>query len=323
MDKKLDELLNILGLIALYKSTLPFNLRGWVNALGLYVQERKAGRWTRLQAGGSLRSYIDVWREDDGDWQVKKFDKETWERRFVHVVEPTYEIADFLSQRVLWFGDLDVEGAAALNQALQHYKDTGVWLGLPKVPEDVIDRRLQEEARARTQEERQKRLRLISANEKSLKDDPLDWGVLASLPFLYYQEERYKDVENALKMQLKVAATKLGFQYWSSYQELGKTYLAAVSVSVRGKGIPIWGYAPSNVTTEALGYSIEELRALAKENLRKAYEMKREAGFKGEDLKELELALKVADSVSIEACEEFDRYKEQERQEESRRLWQH
>ena len=87
--KNLDELLSTLALIALYKSWLPFNLRGWVNALGLHVQERKAGRWTRLQAGGSLRSYIDVWREGDGDWQVKKFDRETWERRFAHVVEPT------------------------------------------------------------------------------------------------------------------------------------------------------------------------------------------------------------------------------------------
>ena len=46
MDKKnLDELVDSLGLIALFKSMLPLHLRGWVNALGLYVREREAGRW--------------------------------------------------------------------------------------------------------------------------------------------------------------------------------------------------------------------------------------------------------------------------------------
>lgn len=319
MDKKsLDDLLNTLSLVAMYKSMLPFNLRGWVNALGLHVQERKAGRWTRLQAGGSLRSYIDVWREGDGDWQVKKFDTETWERRFAHVVEPTCEIADFLSQRVHWFGDLDAEGAAALNQALQHYKDTGVWSGLPKVPEDVIDRRLKEEARAEAKEEQDRRIRLISDNEKRVRNDPLDRLAWLSLSDLYLKEQRYKDMENALKMSLKADAAKLGRQYSLTYVQLGKIYLAALSVSVRGKGIPILGYFPSNVNAETLGYSIEQLRELAKENLSKAYKMDKKAGFKEGDLKELELALKAAGALSVEAFEEFDRYKEQKRQQEER-----
>ena len=44
MDKKtLDEALATLRLVAMFKSWLPFNLRGWVNALGLHVQERKVG----------------------------------------------------------------------------------------------------------------------------------------------------------------------------------------------------------------------------------------------------------------------------------------
>ncbi len=318
MDKKrLDDLMSTmstLGLIAMNKSFLPFNLRGWVNALGLYVQERKAGRRTRLQAGGSLRSYLDVWQEDDGEWQVRKFDEETWERRFAHIVEPTYEIADFLSQRVHWFGDLDAEGAATLNHALQHYKDTGIWLGLPKVPEDIVDKRLQEEARARAQEEREKRLRRISENEKRIRNDPLDRLAWMSLSDLYLKEQKYRDMENALKMSLKADAAKLGRQYWLTYVQLGKIYLAALSVYVRGKGIPILGYFPSNVNAETLGYSIEQLRELAKENLSKAYEMDKKAGFKEGDLKELALTLKAADALSAEAFEEFDRYKEQERQ---------
>jgi len=326
MDKKsLDELLSTLALIALYKSWLPFKLRGWVNTLGLHVQERKAGvpgshRLTRLQAGGSLRSYMDVWREGDGDWLVKKFDEETWERRFAHLVGPTYEIADFLSQRVHWFGDLDVEGAAALNQALQHYKGTGVWLGLPKVPEDVIDRRLQEEARTREQEEHQNRLRLISDNEKRVRRDPLDRSAWNSLSDLYLKEQRYKDAENALKMQLRAEESK-EFHNWVTCLQLGEIYLAALSTSMRGKGIPIWGYAQVlHVKPEVLDYTTEQLGTLAIDNLSRAYELLKKAGFKDKDpwIEEVGLALKAASPLSVEAFEEFDIAKEQQRKQETR-----
>ena len=298
----MDELLSTVAFIALYKSWLPFNLRGWVNALGLHVQERKAGQWTRLQAGGSLRSYLDVWREGDGDWQVRKFDAETWQRRFAHVVEPTYEIAEYLSQRVGWRGDLDAEGVAVLNQALQRYRDTGVWSGLPKVPEDVIDRRLQEEDRAKANAEHDIRIRLISDNEKKIRKDPLDGLAWSSLSDLYLKEQRYKDAENALKMILKADAAKLGKPSLFTYRQLAEIYLAALSVSIRDKGIHISGYIPSNVTVETLGYSIEELRELAKENLIKA-----DWAFKKEGR---DLALKAASTLTVEAFEEFDRYKE-------------
>ncbi len=326
MDKKrLDELLSTLALIALYKSWLPFKLRGWVNTLGLHVQERKAGvpgshRLTRLQAGGSLRSYMDVWREGDGDWQVKKFDEETWERRFAHLVGPTYEIADFLSQRVHWFGDLDMEGAATLNHALQHYKDTGVWLGLPKVPEDIIDRRLQEEARTREQEEHQNRPRLISDNEKRVRKDPLDRSAWNSLSDLYLKEQRYKDAENALKMQLRTEESK-GFHNWVTCLQLGEIYLAALSTSMRGKGIPIWGYAQVlHARAEVLDYTTEQLSTLAVDNLSRAYELLKKAGFKDKDpwIEEVELAMKAASTLSVEAFEEFDIAKEQQIKQETR-----
>jgi hypothetical protein len=321
MDKKsLDELLSTLALIALYKSWLPFDLRGWVNALGLHVQERKAGRWTRLQAGGSLSSYIDVWREGDGDWQVKKFDTETWERRFAHVLGPTCEIADFLSQRAHWFGDLDAEGVAALNHALQHYKDTGVWSGLPKVPEDVIDRRLQEGARAEAKEEHQNRLRLISVNKKLLKKDPLDRCALISLAELFCKEQKYEDMENALKMQL-IAEKSKGFKNWIAFLQLGEIYLAALSTSIRGKGILIWGYIlPSNVKPEVLNYTVDQLRTLAIDNLSRACELLKKAGFKDNDpwIEEVGLALKAASALSVEAFEEFDISKEQQRRQETR-----
>jgi hypothetical protein len=308
MDKKsMDDLLSTLSFIAMYKSWLPLNLRGWVNILGLHVQERKSGvpgsyRWTRLQAGGSLRSYLDVWREGDGDWQVKKFDAETWECRFAHLVEPTYEIAEFLSQRVRWFGDLDVEGAAVLNQALQRYRDTGIWLGLPKVPEDVIDKRLEEDASAEAKEEQKRRVRLISNLEKKVRKDSLDRSAWSSLSELYLKEGRNKDAENATKTLLELDVQKLGKANPFTYRQLAEIYLDALSVSVRGKGIRILGYILSHVTAEALGYSIEELSELAKENLIKADWAYTKEG--------RDLALRAVSTLAVEAFEEFDKYKE-------------
>lgn len=317
--KNLDELLDSLGWIALHKRMLPRGLRGWVNALGLFVQERKAGRWTRLQAGGSLRSYLDAWQEDEGEWQIKKFDKATWERRFAHVVQPTVEIADFLSERATYFGDLDNEGAAVLNGVLQRYKSTGQWPGLPRVSEDVKLTWAEEEVKLRGQEEREKRLRQISDLEKRVRADPFDRHAWGSLHLLYYHEERFKDLENALKKSLQTDASELGFQYSINYKALGKTYLAALANSIRGEGIPIWGYTPSNVRAEELGYSIEELRALAQQNLFKANEMDKQAGFGEEDLREIDLALRCATDISPQAFEAFDKYKEQQRQQEEER----
>lgn len=315
-ERNLDELLKTLKIIAGMKGVLPFQLRGWVNALGLYVQARPSGQGTRMQAGGKFRSYLDVWEGDEGQRQIRKFDEDTWGRRFAHLVEPTYEIADFLSDRVTFFGDLDSEGASTLAHTLQHYGDTGVWLKLPKVPEEVINRLAEEIARASAQKEREKRLRSIAIAESDIRKDPMHRSAWSLLELLYYEEQRYKDMETALKMSLKIDAAR---PYSITYKLLGNLYLAALSVSLRGKGIGIFFYTPSNVTSEALGYDIEELRALAKESFSKAYEMEKKAGYKEEDLRELELALKAVGTLSVEAFEEFDRYKELERQQEERR----
>jgi len=201
-----------------------------------------------------------------------------------------------------WRGDLDAEGATVLNQALQRYRDTRVWPGLPKVPEDVIDRRLEEYARAEAKEEHERRVHLISNLEKKVRKDSLDRSAWSSLSDLYLKEQRYKDAENALKMILKADAAKLGEQSPFTYRQLAEIYLAALSVSIRGKGIRILGYIPSNATAEALGYSIQALRELAKENLIKA-----DWAFKKEGR---DLALKAANTLTVEAFEEFDRYKE-------------
>jgi len=322
MDKKsLDETLATLSLVAMFKSWLPSNLRGWVNALGLHVQERKAGRWTRLQAGGSLRSYIDAWREGDGDWQVRKFDTETWQGRFAHVVGPTCEIASFLNQRVHYFGSLDAEGAGALNDALQHYRATGIWSALPTVSEDVIDEELKERARAEAEEEHRIRIRLISDSEKRIRKDPLDRSAWGDLSGFYFKEQRYKDMENALKMQLKAEEYESGSQSYLTLLELGEVYFAALSTSIRGRGVPIWGYMPpSNVKPEVLDYTVDQLRTLAIDNLSKASGLLKKAGFRDNDpwVEEVERALKAASTLSVEAFEEFDISKGQQRKQEMR-----
>ncbi len=305
---KLDESLKTLTAIAIMKRWLPMRLRGWASVLGLYVQAREAGQRTRLQAGGSLRSYLDVWQEGEGDWQVKKFDNDTWNRRFAHLVEPTYQIVDFLNDRIASFGELDSEGVSALDHTLQHYRDTGAWLGLPKVPKDVIDRRLKEEVRVRAQEEQQERLRRIANAEETMRSDPLNRSAWSYLENLYYKEQRYKDMENALKMSLKIDAAR---PYSITYRQLGYLYLAALSVAVRGNGVPILYNFRSNVTAETLGYGIERLRELAEDNLSKAYEMDKKAGNKAY-LNELDLALKAVDTLAVNDFEEFDRFKEQE-----------
>lgn len=137
IDVKLNELLEELSSIAFLKAMLPFHLRGWANALGLYVRERQAGNRVRLQAGGRFRSCLDAWKQGDGDWDVRKFDKDTWKKHYKHLVQPTEEIVGFLDDRVRHFDDLDSDGRETLINAIQHYKNTGNWLGLPEVPDKV------------------------------------------------------------------------------------------------------------------------------------------------------------------------------------------
>jgi len=143
--ESVDELSNMLGIIAMFKDLLPIHLRGQVNALGLYVQgviheEGQPGQWWRLQAGGQLRSYFEAQAQKQEGWQIRKFDEVTWQRRFAHVIEPTYEIAEFLYDRVATLGELDSEGTSVLTETIQQFKATGKWLGLPTVAENTKSR---------------------------------------------------------------------------------------------------------------------------------------------------------------------------------------
>lgn len=303
MDSKtLDELVNTLGLIALMKSTLPYRLLGWVSALGLNVQERQAGKWSRLQAGGKFRNYFDAWRQEEGDWEVRKFDERTWERRFSGLEEPTYEIAAFLNDCVVAYGgsygglDSGPQGAI-LKNVIEHYKSTGEWLGLPAVPQEAMSRRFREDEERKLTEE-------ISQYEAQTRENPQDSAAWSVLAMDYERVGRYKDMENALKRQVELNG---GWSIWIIHKYLGRVYIAALSNSTRGRGVPIFGHAPSEVTPDSLAYTVEEVRSLAENHLRKAYEPVRGAEFDGQDQEVEEIALAIK-AVSSNAFDEYDRF---------------
>ena len=136
----IEELLPILQSIALDKKvSLPSRLRGWVAAVGLYIQLRQAGGWQRLEAGGKFRSCFDALCRsyvciDTADWEIRKFDKKRWERDFAHLVLPTRELTDFLlgmagSTLVRGFQPNE-QNETKFTAVVRHFKETGEWLGL-------------------------------------------------------------------------------------------------------------------------------------------------------------------------------------------------
>ncbi|MBF8299275.1 MAG: hypothetical protein HW397_324 [Dehalococcoidia bacterium] len=268
-NKRIDELLNTLGFIAWYKSMLPFSVRGWVNSLGLHVHERKAGRWTRLQAGGSLRSYFDAWKEDEGHWQVKTFDQKTWEHRFAAVLRATYNIADYLLTYAAHIGELGPDQRVILEGAIEHYKSTGLWRWLPGVPPDcdMVSRQMVGLKPRDLHEE-------IAHAEgiRRASRYPFDWEFLA---LLYDLAGRYKDEEKALKAAYElVCADYKGAEWglWRWRRTIGMLYFAAFSNSKRIKDVVVLGNFPSKATPESLGYTVEEVRTLAAVTLQAALE---------------------------------------------------
>ena len=270
MDKEgLDDLLNTLSFIALNKFMLPFNLRGWVNALGLHVQERKAGQWTRLQAGGSFRSYLDAWRQEEGEYQVKKFDQETWEQRFSYLVGPTYNIADYLLKSLDTNGNLDRDKGAILNNTFEHFKSTKEWLWLSGVATDLalVSMQISQLEPARLD-------RFIDSAERLREGskEPFDWQFLA---LLYDTTGRYKDMEKALKTAYELVCSGFRGAVWMAWRwrhTLGKFYYAAYCNSGGGQDVVVLGSNLSKVTAQSLGYTVDEVRILAQETLKGTYE---------------------------------------------------
>jgi len=181
----------------------------------------------------------------------------------------------------------------------------------------------QEMIRRRVQEGSEQRRQGISYYEERTQKEPHEPSAWVLLAPLYDQEGRFKDMEKALKRSLELMSTRFTRQdrewaAWLDYKQLGKAYLAALSNSKRGKGIPIWGYIPSHVTPESLGYTIEEVCNLAQENLGKAYELQKRAGFGKKEIKKVELAYKAAVESSDKAFEKYITFKPEQEAKESK-----
>ncbi|MDD5510307.1 MAG: hypothetical protein PHI12_05825 [Dehalococcoidales bacterium] len=117
-DRNTEKFLNKLEEIGTYKNELPFHLRGWCNALGLYVQLQTAGGMKRLQAGEEKNTKVDArtqWEEPD-KWIVTKYKRGSWERS----IEPTLEIASFLHN-----SNLEEVDVSKLKQAITQYEFSG------------------------------------------------------------------------------------------------------------------------------------------------------------------------------------------------------
>ena len=302
-----DELMTTLGLIAFFKSTLPFELRGWVNELDLYVQERRAGHLTRLQAGGKFRNYLDAWKDADSDWDIRKFDSKTWARRFDRLVKPTYEIAEFLSDCAAAYGGVPEHEASALLQAISQFQSGGEWPGLPSVDVGAHLADRQDEAQQRKVEE------TIRSEEAWAKKDPTHPGPWSLLPVLYERTGRYKDAEHALQRASELQRARFPDNDgadWSDRIQLGKLYFSAFSNAVRGRGVPVWGYEASGVTPDSLGYSTEQIAVLAKESLSRGCQLALDAGFKETHgrLRQAALALHAIDQPFDPQFESYDKF---------------
>ena len=121
-----------------------------------------------------------------------------------------------------------------------------------------------------------------------------------------------------------------GRRHARPYIQLGELYLTALSNHIRGKGIDVWGdlmswgdsISSSDVTSEILGHSIEELSALVKRNFSTASEIDREIAGVRELPDVPDLAIRAATELSSESFDQFDSYKQEhqrELQEQSRK----
>ncbi len=296
MDKKsLDKLLNTLSFIALWKSYLPFSQRGWVRSLGLHVQERKAGSWTHLQAGGSLTSYLDAWREGFGDWQIKKFDEKTWGKRFAPVVDFTYNIADYMYTNAAQTEGLNPEQGMILQGTIDHYKYTRNWHWLPGVAADLdqVSRQMMALGPQGLNEE-------ITYAEgiRRASRQPYDWLFLV---LLYDLAGRYRDMEKALKFAYELMCSNYKVYEWMVWRwrrTLGMLYFAAFFNAKHNKDFAVLGSPPSKVNPESLGYTVEEVRTLAVMTLEATLvDAKRSSTPKASDVQEIKSAIAACDAL--------------------------
>ena len=317
----MNEILGRLYWIGLAKNALPPHLRGWVQELGLSVRVVEGGR--RILAGGRWRPSLQARRgSDNEEWQVIKFDQAAWARRFANFLEPTYEISDYLLTHA---ADpvAEPEFINALKNAIRDFKTTGNWSRLPI---------LSEHTRNLTQQEKIRRLELHLTHEKGLEQfsrlakrlNGNNNRILATLremdslcgelQTLSFRLGRYKTMQaDAIRTSL-LKRTFPGLEplRWINCYDSGLIYLAALAYEVRGVGIVVWDDKPSQITGESVGHNdLELLRGLAIMRFREAHAFLEILPWSTNNaavLKEVELALEAALTMTDEAFERFDAY---------------
>ncbi len=141
--------------------------------------------------------------------------------------------------------------------------------------------------------------------------DPAMWSILARK---HAEAEQFKETERALLNEAALESRRspdIKTADWAPNAYLGLLYTAALSMSIRSKGIIVWGTTPSSVTLGALGYALGHTHTLAHQKLERALHVARETGMAGvpaywEMLARLRSALKAVDTMAISDFEECE-----------------
>lgn len=163
-------------------------------------------------------------------------------------------------------------------------------LELTDLKKEQIAWRLDKDAKSRKAREIAHHLEVVHQDA----DNPSEWLVLARL---YGDEQRFKEMENALKNSLR------------SMGILGKAYLAAAATASRGRGVSVGGGLPSNIDPQSLGYGRDQIIQLARDTLGRTLELLKAAGLDEAQLEETRLAHKAATELTDESLEEYERLK--------------
>jgi hypothetical protein len=146
---EVKDILPALWTMVTWRSVLPLQLRSWGDALGLYV--RSSDSQDNIWAGGKYRAYFDATyhvapgrnKEDMAEyltsrmasalhpdltlWKIERFDRNVWEKRFAHLVEPTKEVFFYLLECMEQSKTNTL--LPKLENAVKHFNSTGDWIG--------------------------------------------------------------------------------------------------------------------------------------------------------------------------------------------------
>lgn len=328
----MNEILERLYRIGVVKNALPPHLRGWVQELGLSVRVVEGGR--RILAGGRWRSSVQARRGfDNEEWQLIKLDQAAWNRRFANVLEPTYEICEYLLAHAAGAVP-EAEFISVLKEAIKDFNATGTWPNLHESREDIEGLSLEEKIqRYQYRQLHEHGVQVLGKVEQSIERNPLKAlqdldSISLDLQVLSYRAGDYKGLENDAARNL---LTKTSYPWLPEvvrsvdHLRLGMIYFAALSYEHRGIGVAIWDDKPTQITAQSLGYDIDQLRALAIDHLDECLThgqtFFKEAGFGGATFEEqqyggstaparrrgLQCAVRAARTMSDEAFDEFDK----------------